>query len=138
MQKFEPHINPETYTLIDNISGEPVPLNLFIKEIEKNQWEKAYAHLLADYIEAPGDKSCKVLAYLIRNKNRDNMVLGTHRGLADSIGVGHATVTKILKILQVKKLIKKIRNGCYMVDPKMLGYGSHNAQVALMVMWEKK
>ena len=62
----EVRFNPDTYMVIDRITGEEVPTKMFVKEIEKGQWEKAYTHLLADYIEAPGDHSCRILAYLLK------------------------------------------------------------------------
>jgi len=136
VSELEAYLNPASYMLIDKLTGEEIPLEILIKEVEKKNWEKVYAGVLAEYIEAPGDSSCLVLAYLIKERNRDNVVLGTHRSLAKDIGVGHATVTRILKVLQKKGFIKKIRNGQYMVSPKMIRYGSYNAGVALITLWE--
>lgn len=132
-----PHINPDTYMLIDRVTGEEVNIKLFIEEVQKDHWEKAYANVLAEYIEAPGEKSSRILAYLIRNRNHENIVIGSCASIASELKISKTTVHKILKILQDKKLIKQIKNGVYMVSPKMIRYGSHNAGVALMVLWEK-
>jgi len=131
------HLNSETYKVIDRITGEEVPTRMFVKQVEKNGWEKAYVGLIADYIEAPGDVSCKVLAHFMRKKDRNNMVMGTHRSIADDLKVGLATVSRVIKKLVAKELLKKVRNGCYMVSPKMIGHGGYNSQMALMIMWSQ-
>jgi len=132
-----PHFNDSTYAVIDLVTGEKVPISLMVKEIEKNYWEKAFIGVLANFIEVGGEANNKVLAYLIRHKNSENLVMGTYKSIAKDSDVSETTVSKLFKILQKKEFIKKIRNGLYMINPKMLRYGSYNAGVATMILWEK-
>jgi len=132
-----PHFNDSTYEIRDLVTGEIVPVTLMVEEIKKTYWEKAFINVLASFIEVGGEANNKVLAYLIRERNNENMILGTFKSIAAGAKVSEGTVSKLFKILQKKEFLKKIRNGLYMVNPKMLRYGSHNAGVAMMILWEK-
>ena len=127
--------NPATYEVRDIITGEIIPVQIFIEEVNKDYWEKAFAKTIAEYIGLGGSSACKVLAYLIKNKTIQNLVNGTVRSISEEVGVSTRATISTFKLLQEKGFIKKIRNGCYFVYPKLMSYGSKQQGAILMKLW---
>jgi len=132
----EEFVNKSTYMLIDRITGEEVNIDLFIEKASSEYWEKAYAKTLAEYINISGTNTNKVLAYLIKQKTIENIINGTVREIAVKAEASHTTVAKVFKVLQKKKLLKKVRNGCYFLSPDILRHGSANRGAMLIRMWD--
>lgn len=130
------HFNPHTYRVINDVTGEEIPVQVFIEKANKDYWERAYAKTLAEYIGVTGSASCKVLAYIIKEKNADNIVLGTIRGMARDLKVSSTSVQVILDVLQKRDFIKKIRNGQYLVSPHLLRHGSKVRGAMLIRLWD--
>jgi hypothetical protein len=129
--------NPATYTVIDNITGETVPIQIFIEKIESGCRERAYAKTLAEYIGVVTPGNCRLLAYLIKIKTTYNLVSGTEREIALASYVSEATVSRLFKLLISQGYLEKVRNGCYMLSPKLLVHG-HKVQGAMLLrVWGK-
>lgn len=124
--------NPATYQVIDVVTGEVVDMAIFIEKVEKSGWEKAYAKTLADYINCAGDKSSMLLAWIISNREKGNLIHGTQAEIADMSKVSLPVVKRVMRKLVEKDFIRKIRSGTYMVTPKMIRNGN-NVMGAIMV-----
>jgi len=127
--------NPETYSVIDRVTGEEVPMKLFVERVSKDKWQRAYAQTLAEYIGVTGDASSKVLAYIISEKDSKNLIHGTHIELSAKIGVSTRFLTMMFMKLREKGMIKRIRNGCYFLNPSVISYGSRVHGSMLMRIW---
>ena len=133
----ESHFNSETYAVICRITGEEVPVQIFIEKASKEYWERAYAKTLAEYINVSGSNPNKVLAYLIKNKNVDNYILNTVRGIADELKISKTHVSDVFKVLKDKGFLKKMRNGCYFLSPEILRHGSKTRGAMLLRLWDE-
>jgi len=131
------YFNPDTYAVIDKITGEEVDVSIFIEEVKSGYWEKAYAKTLADYIKIGGTGSATVLAYLLRTKNSDNLVLATRDEMIKGSGASRGTVSKVIKALTEKGFLKLIRSGCYMISPKLIRHGSNTRGAMLLRLWSE-
>ena len=129
------YFNPDTYEIIDKITGEVVPHKMFIQKVNAGYWEKAYASVLSEYIGVTGSNNNKILAYLIKNKTSENIIHGTIRGMSAELHVSTATISKLFGLLKKKKLFKKIRNGCYMLSPNLIRYGEDYRGVLMFKLW---
>lgn len=123
------------YILMKKSTGEVIDISILVQDARKNGWEKAYAELLAVYIECGGTQVTKFLAYLISNHNGKNEVLGTQELLADRAKVSISTVKKTMSILQKKGMLKKVHAGCYMLTPLMLRNGDSARGAMLLRLW---
>ena len=130
------YFNPKTYQVIDRVTGEEINVDFFIEKTTKNIWQRAYAKTLSEYIKCGDGKAVNLLAYIIKEKDINNMVHGTQRELAQKASVSLDVVTRTMRALQAKKLIKKVRAGCYMVSPDIMRNGSDKRGVILFRMWE--
>ena len=45
----------DTYSIINDRTGEVVPVDMFIERIPKAYWERSYARVLAEYIGVAGN-----------------------------------------------------------------------------------
>ena len=79
----------------------------------------------------------KILAFIIKEKNVDNILLCTVRGLAKTINVSQGTVSGIFKLLIKKGFLKKVLNGQYMVSPSLLRHGSKTRGAMLLRLWNE-
>lgn len=131
----EDRFNPETYAVIDRITGEEVPIQIFIEMSGREYWEKTYSKVLADYIGIGGNAACRILAFIIKEKNSSNLVLSTIREASKKSKADGKTVQRVFNALYEKKLMRKIRSGCYFVSPNLLRHGSKTQGAMLLRLW---
>jgi len=129
------YFNPDTYMVIDRVTGDEVPVQIFIKEASAGYWEKAFAKTLSEYIGVTGASTHKVLAYLVKNKTSNNLINGTVREIAKNCEVNPRTVSSLFVTLQKSGYLKLIRSGCYMLSPKIMRHGSNNKGAMLLRLW---
>ena len=133
---MEDRFNPDTYQVVDVVTGEVVDMKIFIEKVSKNGWEKAYAKTLADYINCGGDKSSQLLAWIISSREK-NMIHGTQSEIAEKSNVSLPVVKRVMKKLLDKDLMRKVRSGCYMVTPKMIRNGNTVTGALMMRVWDE-
>jgi len=129
------YFNPETYAVIDKVSGEEVDVKIFIEKASVSGWQKAYAKTLSEYIRCGDGKSVDFLAYVLEKKDHNNLLHGTQRELAEKTGVSLGVITRTMNALTKKRLIKKVRSGTYMVSPAMLRNGDNKKGALMLRLW---
>lgn len=134
---MEDRFNPATYMVIDKVTGEEVDIAIFVEQASANGWEKAYAKVIADYINCAGDKSSSLLAWIIKERDRSNLIQGTQKEISDKSQVSLPVVKRVLKRLVDNGMIKKVRSGCYMVSPKMIRTGRNVTGAMLLRIWDE-
>lgn len=130
------YFNPSTYTVIDNITGEVLDVAIFIDNAKKAGWEKAYAEMLSSYISCGSAKATDLLAWIIQSRDGTNLIHGTQEDIAEKAKVSIFVVKAVFKKLYKKGLIKRIRSGCYMVDPKMIRNGDNRKGAMMLRLWD--
>ena len=133
--KTKDYFNPATYMVVDRVTGEEINIAIFIEQASVNGWQKAYAKTVAEYIKCGGGSCVELLAYILVKKDNTNLLHGTQREIAVSAKVSLAVVSRTIKALTDKKLIKKVRSGCYMVSPKIMANGGHNVGAMMFRLW---
>ena len=131
------YFDPETYQVIDLLTGEPVDVKIFIEKASQSGWEKAYAKTIAEYIECGGGSSERFLAYLIRFKDSKNMIYGTTKEMAINSSSSDAVIKRVIRRLKERGMIRKMRNGAYMITPKMIRNGSKERGAMLLRIWDQ-
>jgi len=131
------YFNPATYAVIDRVTGEEVPVDIFIEKTSKGYWQKAYAKTLADYFGLAGSKVTDILAYILTEKDANNLFVRTWKEVEENVGVSNKTVAKVFKMAIEKKFITKVRNGKYLVSPKLLRHGCKTRGAMIMRLWDE-
>lgn len=132
------YFNPDTYMVIDKITGEVLDVSIFIESAKKSGWEKAYAEVLASYISCGGSKTTDLLAYIIGSRDTNNLIHGTQDEIAKSSGVSIFVVKTVFKRLYAEGYLKRVRSGCNMVSPKMIRNGDSKKGAMLLRVWDKE
>lgn len=127
-------VTREKYSLIDNETGEVIPLTAFLPE-RKDRWEKVYAKGLAELMEITGDEKTRVIACLIREKDYENRVLETLASIAKKSEVSLKTVKRTVAILQEHNFIHKVRNGLWRFSPHVMVNGRDNVAAVVYREW---
>ena len=133
--KDKDYFNPSTYMVIDRVSGEEVNVGIFIEKASVNGWQKAYAKTLSEYIKCGDGKSVDLLAYIIEKKDQSNLLHGTQREIAKNAKVSLAVVSRTIKALTDKNLLKRVRSGCYMVCPSVIANGNKKVGAMMFRLW---
>ena len=128
-------LDSSKYTVISHESGEAVEVDVFVKQTSGSYWERAYARVIADYINITGTNTSKVLAAILKKKDSNNLVVSTVREMAEDTGVSSVTVAKVFKRLQDEDLLKKVRNGKYLLSPDIMRHGSKTKGALLLRLW---
>lgn len=127
-------INPREYQIVNKSTGVVIDLDVIMRKCDANGWQKTYAKALASMIDCGGGVA-QVIAYIIKNKNVDNMIIGTYQQIAENSGVSKRTVATAFKELTKKGFLKLKSPSCYMLDPYIMRYGSTGKGVALVTVW---
>ena len=123
------------YSIFDNQTSEILPIDPFVEHIAPGYWEKAYAKTIAEYIGIAGNSSAVVLGWIIQNKDTNNLVHGSFAEIAMACEVTKHPVSGVFQKLYKKQLIKKIRNGCYLVSPNVLRHGGKTRGIMILRLW---
>jgi len=131
------YFNPDTYQVIDIVTGEVVPIKIFIESASSDHWQKAFAKTLAEYIGIQGGAAGKVLAYIIKSKDSNNIVHGTIREIAEKLEISPVSVNSVFEKLKKKNLIRKIRNGNYYLSPHIMRPGQKVKGAMMLRLWDE-
>ena len=123
----------KTYKVVDE-NGEIQDINL-IKHDAGGIFEKVFIDELASMIECTGPGTQQVLSWIIKNKNKKNEIFGTQRGIAQEAKVSLTTVAKVIKALKANNYIKTHRHGVYLINPKVMHFGSNTNRMAILKIW---
>ncbi len=93
---------------------------------------------LASIICIEGNSSTRFIAWLISNKDDQNMVLGSYRMLSEKSGVSVGTIKKVMPILKSSGFVKTVYRGAvHMINPKMIRPGERWQGSLLVQSWEE-
>ncbi len=125
----------DEYIMVNTRTGEKLSVDIFVEQISKEYWERAYARVLAEYIGVTGTATNKVLAWLIKNKDSNNRIIGTFAIIAEECGTTVPTVSTLFQKLYKREFLKKAQNGIYMLSPSLLRHGSQTKGAVLFKNW---
>lgn len=110
------------YAVVNMSTGEVFTTDM--EDKSKDRWEKTYLNTLTMFLSLSDSKSLSVLLWLLNNKNSDNKVYGTLIEIAENCSTTKATVSIIFTKLYKAGLLKKIRNGAYIINPQVMSSGT--------------
>ncbi|MBT6129504.1 MAG: hypothetical protein HOH55_05325 [Candidatus Marinimicrobia bacterium] len=124
------------FKILDTSTGEILEANVFYEKSSEQGWERAYIQTLCDYLGVTGNATVKILTYLIKKKDSQNRIIGTHQMIADGAGSSLGSVDRIMKRLKDDGYIATVTKGVYMLTPYMLRYGARTQGAALLRVWD--
>ena len=135
-ENSEDHKDDE-YGIINLRTGKIQDIKIYEDPTSK-RWDKVWAKTLAELLELTGESRTRIIAYLLRKKNYENVILATVRKIADDVGVSSKTVNKTLLQMQEAGFIHRLHNGVIMFSPHIIQPGKSWRGVAVMRRWKSQ
>lgn len=136
MRTFDIHENDSRYIILDQETGKTIECDVFLSTRSRLEWERVCTDVLAAFIECGGHSSTEIISYIIRNRCADNRLVDTYDSISENTKTSKSSVKRVMGRMMAKGLLKKIRNGVYMVDGSVIRYGSKSAGAAIAAIWE--
>lgn len=132
-------ININQSTQLMNLStGELIESSNFIIEDCDFNFEKAWVLHLADVFDLIGNKAIQILSYFFENKNGDNLVFCTQRGIANNLEISQMTVNTVIHDLKEANIISMPQQGVYRVNPDLIFKGGHKKRMNVLFQYNKE
>jgi len=108
------------------------------KKIKREFFYKVWLADLMQVLDLLGNKKILVLEYLLAKMDHENKVIATHRRIAGDLGISTKTVSDTISVLQRENVLRKIQNGVYQLNPKVVFFGNDKKQDYLLIEYEKE
>lgn len=123
--------------LNNNPIGEPQEVNVFVKQISRNDFMITYLSHLAGLLDEIGNKKLKVVKHILKEMDKStNKLTETVEEIASACGVSHVTVIDTLKILENAGFIAR-KTGVVMLSPKIAHKGNASKERFLMTKFRE-
>jgi len=123
------------YAILDRKTGDIIDCDIFLEARTLASWEKVQTEALAAFIECGGSASTSVIAYMVRNREPGNLLVDTYSTIASKTGASVSSVRRVMSAMNAKGLLRKLRNGVYIINGDVIRYGSRSAGAAIAAVW---
>ena len=120
---------------VNQATGEVEDFQVISMEDRDFNFHKLWLGHIIMSLDLIGNEKIKVLTYLLESANRDNIILGTQRGIAQAVGVSVPTVNATLKALTESNLLKKNQSGVYILNPDVIFKGTHLSRLNVLLQY---
>jgi hypothetical protein len=125
------------YGIINLDTGEIEPIQVYeTKGAER--WEKVYARTLVDMLNITSESKTRIVAYLIKHKDYNNVIMAPVRKIAEETGCSPDTVQRTLKLLEDNKFIRRLQRGVIMFSPHVMRSGRTDQGMAIVRRWHEE
>ena len=99
-------------------------------------FEKLWVGHILEAVQEVGNAKMQVLFWLIRNKDRNNIVRGSVTEIAEKTGVGRATVARLMAALRRAHVVQLEYGGRWMLNPAVVFKGSHSRRMDVLIRYK--
>ncbi len=119
-------------------TNEVIEALMIRKKIKKDFFYKVWLADLMQILDILGNKKMLVLEYLFAKMDNENKIVATHRKIADDLNISTKTVSDTISMLQKENVLKKLQNGVYQLNPKIIFFGNDKKQDYLLIEYNKE
>lgn len=83
-------------------------------------------------LDLVGNQKTKVAFWIVDNLNKDNQLICTYRQIAEKTKISLETVRTTMGILLDADFLRKVSNGCYMVNPDIVFKGERGKRLNIL------
>ena len=106
------------------------------KDVDFN-FQKIWLGHLLESLDIIGNKKIKVLNYLLKTKNNENIVIGTQRAIAEKSGVSLPVVNETIKALKAINAIRSVSSGVLMLNPDIVFKGGNSKRMSILLKYSR-
>jgi DNA-binding transcriptional ArsR family regulator len=124
---------------INQRTGEIIEAQTLTKEVTGDVdigFEKLWVGHILDAVQEVGNAKMQVLFWLIRNKDRNNMVRATLDDIAAKTGVSRRTVASLMTALRKANVVQLEYGGRWMLNPAVVFKGGHGRRMNVLIRYK--
>lgn len=120
---------------VNTKTGEVQQFNVIEQYDQDFNFDKIWLGHILDSLDLIGNKKIIVLNWLLKHKNKDNIVIGTQRKIAESANVSLPVVSETMQLLVKSNFIKAIQDGVYLINPEVIFKGKHGKRMDILLRY---
>ncbi len=123
---------------INQRTGEIIEAQTLAREVKGDVdvgFEKLWVGHILEAVQEVGNAKMQVLFWLIRNKDKSNVVRGSVTEIAEKIGVGRATVARLMTALRRANVVQLEYGGRWLLNPAVVFKGSHSRRMNVLIRY---
>lgn len=95
-------------------------------------FHKVWMRNFISTLDIVGNQKTRLCMWIVDHINKENQLIGTMRGIADSSGMSLETVRVTMKILLDADFLRRVQNGVYIVNPDIVYKGSYGSRMNIL------
>lgn len=124
-----------TKEFIDADTGELRTMQVSDIEERDFNFHKVWMRSFISTLDLVGNQKTKVAFWVIDNLNRENQLVYTYRSMAEKCGASLDTVRITMGILLDADFLRKVNNGCYIVNPDIIFKGDKTKRLDILTQY---
>lgn len=121
-----------TEQFINATTGELIDMTVTSIEDRDFNFTKIWMKNFIATMDIVGNQKTRFCYWIIDHLNRDNILLGTQRTLAEESGISLQTVNITMKLLMDADFLRKKSSGVYIVNPDIVFKGTKNKRMNIL------
>lgn len=124
-----------TQEYINTTTGEVESFQVTSVEERDFNFTKIWMKSFLATLDLVGNAKTRVAYWLIDNITKENMLPYTYRQIATATGYSLDTVTKTMSVLLEADFLKKLNQGCYIINPDIMFKGTRPARLNALTQY---
>jgi len=123
---------------INQQTGEIIEAQTIAREVKEVDigFDKLWIGHILEAIEEVGNAKVKVLFWLLKNKDANNLVKGSVTEIATATAVGRATVARLMTALRKADVVRLECNGRWLINPAVVFKGGHDRRMNVLIRYK--
>lgn len=136
MYKKPKDVIMKTKRLVDLETGEEFESQVIVKDFNNDaDFKKVFFAELVGILDEFSNAKMKFILWLLDNLNDSNQFYGSYTELAEGSGISRDTIARVMPRMLETQVIKKIRTGTYMLNPKLVASVNSQKRANLLVRY---
>lgn len=125
-----------TEQFINVSTGEVEEFNVSNVEERDFNFHKVWMRNFIATLDIVGNQKTKLCFWIIDNLNKENQLLFTYRQIASATNISLETVRVTMNILLESDFLRRVNQGCYIVNPDIIFKGTRNGRLNILNQYQ--
>lgn len=126
-----------TETFINAETGEIMDMQVSNVEERDFNFHKVWMRNFISTLEVVGNQKTKLSFWIIDHLDKENKLCMTYRQIADETGISLDTVRLTMAILLDGNFLRRVNQGCYIVNPDIMYKGSRTGRLNVLTQFSQ-
>jgi hypothetical protein len=121
-----------TQQYLNTSTGELEDFQVMSIEERDFNFHKIWMRNFITSLDLVGNQKTRLAFWIIEHLNKENMLTMTYRQISDASGISLDTVRVTMKILVDADFLRRLNQGCYIVNPDVLFKGTRKNRLNIL------